>query len=281
MTMSSPPAGWYADPWRVANWRWWDGGQWTGYTDHQPVVAPNPYAAVPVAPTPVDHTRPIRAGWLALGGAVGGVALSVVVYVVLRLFGVARNSPLLTLAVQFGLWIPLVSVCVIAVRRHGSGSLRDLGFTVRGIDLALGLGFAVASLIGVGNVARALKSIGIEPHRESLMDPLRRGTLTTVVIVFIAVIGAPVVEELFFRGLLMGGLVSRWGAAVGIIVQAVLFGLVHLGPADARGNLGVFLLIAPLGAVLGVLRYGFKRLGPGIVTHALYNAAIVAVALSR
>jgi hypothetical protein len=24
-----PPAGWYADPWRVATFRWWDGIQWT------------------------------------------------------------------------------------------------------------------------------------------------------------------------------------------------------------------------------------------------------------
>lgn len=113
------------------------------------------------------------------------------------------------------------------------------------------------------------------------MEPLRRSTLTTIIIVIIAVIGAPIVEELFFRGLLMSGLVSRWGAAIGIILQAVLFGLVHLGPTDARGNLGVFLLIAPLGAMLGILRYSFKRLGPGIVTHALYNAAIVTYVLSR
>lgn len=28
-----PVAGWHADPWREATWRWWDGSQWTGYTD--------------------------------------------------------------------------------------------------------------------------------------------------------------------------------------------------------------------------------------------------------
>jgi Protein of unknown function (DUF2510) len=26
------PPGWYADPWRTAMWRWWDGQQWTGRT---------------------------------------------------------------------------------------------------------------------------------------------------------------------------------------------------------------------------------------------------------
>ncbi|HZJ26535.1 MAG TPA: DUF4328 domain-containing protein, partial [Acidimicrobiia bacterium] len=29
-----PPApAWYADPWGEAGWRWWDGAQWTGFTD--------------------------------------------------------------------------------------------------------------------------------------------------------------------------------------------------------------------------------------------------------
>ncbi len=28
-----PVAGWHADPWGEATWRWWDGAQWTGYTD--------------------------------------------------------------------------------------------------------------------------------------------------------------------------------------------------------------------------------------------------------
>jgi membrane protease YdiL (CAAX protease family) len=152
---------------------------------------------------------------------------------------------------------------------------------VRWIDLPLGVGFGFAALIGAGVIARFLQDIGVQPHRSSLVDPLRRSPLTVVVIVFIAVIGAPFVEELFFRGLVMSGLVSRWGAAIGIVSQAVLFGVVHLGPTDARGNLGVFLLIAPLGAMLGVLRYEYKRLGPGMFTHAFYNAVIVAVALSR
>lgn len=32
---STQPAGWYADPWRQGNWRWYDGVQWTAHTDVQ------------------------------------------------------------------------------------------------------------------------------------------------------------------------------------------------------------------------------------------------------
>ena len=272
------PAGWYADPWRLAQWRWWDGAVWTGYTDHwYGSTAP----VGDVRPEPVDDSRPIRAGWIALVGAMIGVGLSILVYVVRVPLGIGRGNPLVALVAQFGLWLGLLGACVVAVRRHGTGSLKDLGLHVRWVDLALGVAFGIAALMGVTRIAVVLKAIGIEPHRASIVDPLRRGPLTVVVIIFMAVVGAPLVEELFFRGLLMSGLVSRWGAVLGILGQAILFGLVHMGPTDASGNLGVFLLIAPLGAMLGFLRYAFKRLGPGMFTHAIYNAVIVTVALAR
>lgn len=36
---SRPPAGWYADPWRVAPWRWWDGFGWTAHVGGAPAGA--------------------------------------------------------------------------------------------------------------------------------------------------------------------------------------------------------------------------------------------------
>lgn len=271
-----PPPGWYADPWRVTRWRWWDGRAWTGYTEAL-------YLASPYGPgaARVDDSRPIRAGWTALVGMVAGVVASLVVYVVLRAMGVRAGNPLLALAAQLGLWAGLLGACVHAVRRHGTGSLRDLGLRIRGVDPPLGLGYGLALLVGVGIIAAALVQIGIEPHRASFVEPMHRSALTVIAVLFIAVVGAPFVEELFFRGLLMSGFVDRFGPALGIVLQAGVFGLVHLGPTDARGNLGVFFLIAPVGAVLGVLRYGYKRLGTGMMTHAVYNAIIMTIVLTR
>lgn len=34
--MTCAPAGWYADPWQLAEQRWWDGSAWTGY-EHRPI----------------------------------------------------------------------------------------------------------------------------------------------------------------------------------------------------------------------------------------------------
>lgn len=278
-TTALPPPGWYADPWRVTTWRWWDGGAWTGYTDQQYATVPYPIA--PSQSADRDESLPIRAGWTALLGMVVGVALSILVYVVGIAIGVPRGNVLLLLLAQLGLWTGPVGACIVAVRRHGTGRLRDLGLKIKWVDLALGPGFAIASLIGVGIIAKVISQIGIHPHRSSLVGPVDRGTLTEVIIVLIAVVGAPFVEELFFRGLLMSGFVCRFGVALGIILQACVFGLVHISQANLNSDLGVFLLIAPIGAVLGVLRYGFKRLGTGMVTHATYNAIIIAILLAR
>jgi RsiW-degrading membrane proteinase PrsW (M82 family) len=32
----APAPGWYADPWAVSNWRWWDGAAWTPHVSHGP-----------------------------------------------------------------------------------------------------------------------------------------------------------------------------------------------------------------------------------------------------
>ena len=132
------------------------------------------------------------------------------------------------------------------------------------------------SLIGVGIIASAITRAR-HPNRtaRASWSPIHRGTLTVVVVLFIAVVGAPFVEELFFRGLLMSGFVARFGAAARHHLPGDRVRARPPRPDRRRGNLGVFLLIAPVGVVLGVLRFGFKRLGTGMFTHAAYNAIII------
>ncbi len=43
--MTQAAAGWYADPWNVGGWRYWDGAAWTSFNA---VVAPS--VAQPTAP---------------------------------------------------------------------------------------------------------------------------------------------------------------------------------------------------------------------------------------
>ena len=70
---------------------------------------------------------PVRAGGIAILGFLAGLALSTVIGVVLLLAGVDIHDPWLLVASTAGLWVGLVGACWIAVRRKGTGSLRDLG----------------------------------------------------------------------------------------------------------------------------------------------------------
>jgi len=151
---------------------------------------------------------------------------------------------------------------------RAAGSLRDLGLRIKWVDLALGPGFAVASLIGVGIIAQVISQLGIHPRRSSLVGPVDRGTLTVVIIVLIAVVGAPIVEELFFRGLLQRSLLRRTGPVAAVATSSVVFGVTHF-------QLLQFPALVAFGAVLGTLAYKTGRLGPGIVAHMAFNAVTV------
>ncbi|MGZ4690263.1 MAG: CPBP family glutamic-type intramembrane protease [Acidimicrobiia bacterium] len=272
VTTSAPP-GWYPDPWRLAFWRWWDGASWTVYTEQW-------FAPPPTAPTDGQ----LRAGGIAILGFLVGLGVSTVIGVVLLLAGYETTDPAFLLGSTLGLWFGLGGSCVVAVRRNGTGSLRDLGLVKpRWLDVAMGVGFAVAGVIAVTIIAALLTVIDkhlLPGGRTDLSDPVQNGGILGIVVVyFIAVVGAPFFEELYFRGLVQGTLVARWGVVIGIVVQALLFGLVHLDPNNGWGNVGTFAIITTVGLGLGTIRRFSGRLPPGMFTHAGYNAIIVTIAL--
>jgi membrane protease YdiL (CAAX protease family) len=273
MTTEAPP-GWYPDPWRQAWWRWWDGVSWTGYTDQWNAAA-----------RPASERTQLRAGGIAILGFLVGLALSVAIDIALLLAGYSTTDPAVLLGSTIGLWIGLGGSCVVAVRRNGTGSMADLGLVrPRWVDAALGLGLGIGGVIVVGMIAAALEVINsdlVPKGRSDLAQPVHDGgALGVIVVYFIAVVGAPFFEELYFRGLVQGGLTARWGVGIGLVVQALLFGVVHLNPEAGWGNVGTFVIISTVGIGLGTIRHLSRRLPPSIFTHATYNAIIVTIALS-
>jgi membrane protease YdiL (CAAX protease family) len=80
------------------------------------------------------------------------------------------------------------------------------------------------------------------------------------------VVGAPIAEELTFRGLLWSGLAKRgvrpW---VAVLVSAAAFALIHFEPER------LFVLLV-IGSVLGAVRWITGSVGACIVAHAVNNA---------
>jgi glutamate-5-semialdehyde dehydrogenase len=88
----------------------------------------------------------------------------------------------------------------------------------------------------------------------------------------LAVVIAPLTEELVFRGLILRGLLGRWRPAMAILASAFLFALTHFNPAQAPVAL-------MLGALLGWIYVRTRSLGLCMIGHALNNAATYAVEL--
>lgn len=58
-----------------------------------------------------------------------------------------------------------------------------------------------------------------------------------IVLFIVVVIGAPLVEELVYRGFIQGGLQARLGSTWALIITAAWFTVVHLEPIEFPGLL--------------------------------------------
>ncbi len=66
VTSGPPPANWYPDPANAALWRWWDGTQWTAYTN--PRLPDTVAAAAPTGPVSAAPTGPVSEVLAAASG---------------------------------------------------------------------------------------------------------------------------------------------------------------------------------------------------------------------
>ena len=83
---------------------------------------------------------------------------------------------------------------------------------------------------------------------------------------------APVVEELFYRGLLQRSLASRFNEGAVLVVVAFVFAVVHFRPIEIPG-------LFVIGLVFGFAALRSGRLGPAIMIHAGFNATGLLLAL--
>ncbi len=274
-----PPAGWYADPWGIEPWRWWDGAAWTGWTG-----GTRPRGWFP-ARRPVDREGGVRGGAIATAGFVVGVLLAIGCAIAVSEAGAdGGDVDLRFVAAQLGLWSGLLGACVVAVHRHGTGSLRDLGLTIQRRDFGIGtlggLAARVASIVIAIPFVPLLRDEST-PENPIVDRDVSYGWLAIVVVVVMVAVLTPIIEELFFRGLVQGVLTRRWGAFVAVFAQSALFASVHVVPGMSAARIALTVLtIGVAGLVLGVLRWRYQRIGPSIVAHGVFNAIALIVLFS-
>jgi len=182
-----------------------------------------------------------------------------------------------------GLWAGLVGGVVVFSRFRASGRLKeDVGLSLRWpIDVAVG----VVAGVGTQLVLIPLLYLPFEHADPTLRHRLEAPAKTdtagvhgawqiAILVVFLAV-GAPIVEEMFFRGLLLRSL-ARWLGPIGSVIgSALVFGLAHFEVLQLPA-------LIMFGLILATLAQRTGRLGPGMFAHAAFNAVtVVSLTLRR
>jgi membrane protease YdiL (CAAX protease family) len=130
----------------------------------------------------------------------------------------------------------------------------------------------------VYGVIAVLWAIVVQPRTgaDALANVKHEGKINIVLAIFAVAISAPVVEEIFFRGLLYRSLRNGLSVVPAVLIAGVLFGFVHITsyPLDTL----------PVKAAFGVITcLLYERTGsllPGIGLHAFVDASAVDVALT-
>ncbi|TFD13493.1 CPBP family intramembrane metalloprotease [Cryobacterium sp. TMT1-2-2] len=236
------------------------------------------------------HARPVS---LLMPAGIG----IVVAMVLLASVGATtfRDGNVALLLGYLCVWVPLlvaIGVTAFGVGRAAgeqSGAVRRfLRLSIRPIDLVWGLAVGLltrtaASLIEIG-VYGSMGTTGVS-FGETVYDLWWLfGALLAPVLL------APLVEELFFRGLVLRAVHSQvvtrgssgWAGVIAVTVSGLTFALMHLvtievGNAQAIVVVGVSTLIFGLAAASISLATG--RIGGAIIAHVTFNGLVVVPAL--
>lgn len=225
--------------------------------------------------------------WWGLGDAALGFALAYVLTfafapLVYKLTGQSLDTPsdqlpLSTIALQqVPFYGGMVAVPLVASLHKGRGPVTDFGLRVRWIDPPLGL--------GVGAVAQFAATALYLPiiwwtsvTSDDLSKPARDLTdkahgVGVVLLILVVVVAAPIVEEIFFRGLVLRSLERRIGTRWAIVLSSALFAAAHFEPLQ-------FPALFVFGLVAALLASRTGRLGPGMWAHVAFNLVAVSALL--
>ena len=196
--------------------------------------------------------------------------------------GATPNAPGLSLSealiLQMPLWLGLLMFPWLMVRQRNMRFAKATAFTQKASDIPVGLAAgAAAQLVAIPLLYWALSPL-IDPY--DLSGPARALTnrandpLGIVLLILIVLIGAPLVEEIFFRGVLFATLRDRCSPWLMVAITSLVFMAFHVGQWLQYPGVLLF------GVLAGLMYYKTGRLGTAIWTHVGFNAVTVVVLLA-
>jgi membrane protease YdiL (CAAX protease family) len=240
---------------------------------------PAGFAPVPITPPPAEN--PVWNGWDVLLIAclaivtLLAVELLTVITAWLTLYrgsnlGDVMQKPVLAIVGEFLSYIAVAVYMIMLVEgkyRTPFGRAIRWNWPGRAALGMLGLGVFTVSL--------DLLSRFLPMPKTSPFDQFFERPTDAYLIAVFAVTCGPLMEELFFRGLLYPVLARRLGAVAGVVLTALPFGFMHYFQYKSWAAV---LVITLVGVVLTTVRAVTKSVAASFMVHAGYNGTLMLLA---
>lgn len=211
-------------------------------------------------------------------GAVGGLIGSIVAELAGYDLEVGAELPaaglffaVLIQQIGQGAWPWIVS------RWKGEGVEKDWRFVSSlPSDLYWGMGLAFLCFFGSSLAAWGMGALvslpdSADPSNTSIISD-NQDSPWLLGVILLVVVGAPLTEELLFRGLVLRAFEKSFGAVFAVIGSTAIFTLPHIqAGATWRESTVLLAAIAMVGLVLAVGTIRTGRLGPPVIAHFLFN----------
>lgn len=175
-------------------------------------------------------------------------------------------------------WIVLVSILIAMITYWVVFIVRQENMITRcsfkkmpfqHVILAMILGLSMNFIVGyVLTLLSQIKSLGpVFADYEKMAGQITGGSNLMLVLLTTGII-VPVFEEFLFRGLVFNELKGHINIKAAIVIQAVIFGLVHLNVVQGA-------YAAAIGLILGYIYYWSGSLFASILVHMVLNSSSI------
>jgi membrane protease YdiL (CAAX protease family) len=197
---------------------------------------------------------------------VGAIGLSLVVSLSLMSQNIDPENGWGLIVAFSSPWLMLAGWPIVATTIKGNGPKIDLGLIAPRTHLRFGFVAGVASLAFASVVAWIVTQF-TGPLSSTAGDVgVNQTGAVLVIFVLLAMFGAPIVEEIAFRGMLYGALAkAHVNEHLVVVITALIFALFHFEPKR-------FLILFVIGMLLGEVRRRTGSTSAAIVAHVVNNA---------
>jgi membrane protease YdiL (CAAX protease family) len=211
----------------------------------------------------------------AIISLVGAIGLSLVVSLALMSQNIDPENGWGLIVAFSAPWLAMAGWPIVATTIKGNGPKLDLGLIAPRTYLRFGSVAGLASLL-VASVVAWIVTRFTGPLSSTAGDVgMNQTGIVLIIFVLMAMFGAPIVEEIAFRGLLYGALAkAHINERLVVVITALVFALFHFEPKR-------FIILFVIGLILGEVRRRTGSTSAAIVAHIVNNtppAAMILVA---